>query len=83
MALAPGTRLGPYAVAAPIGKGGMGEVYRATDLDLTRAVAIKVLPEPVAGDRERLARFQREAEVLRRSTIRTSRRSTASRRAVA
>src|SRR5262245_9373351 len=64
MALAPGTRLGPYEVTAQIGVGGMGEVYRATDTNLKRAVAIKVLPASVAADRERLVRFQREAEVL-------------------
>jgi len=64
MALAPGTRIGPYEISAQIGAGGMGEVYRATDTDLKRQVAIKVLPESVASDAERLARFQREAEVL-------------------
>ncbi len=64
MSLSPGTRLGPYEVAAQIGVGGMGEVYRATDTNLKRAVAIKVLPASVAADAERLARFQREAEVL-------------------
>jgi serine/threonine protein kinase len=64
MALAAGTRLGPYEVTASIGAGGMGEVYRAIDKDLKRAVAIKVLPESVSADAERLARFQREAEVL-------------------
>ncbi len=64
MALTPGTRLGPYEVIAQIGVGGMGEVYEATDTNLKRAVAIKVLPASVAADAERLARFQREAEVL-------------------
>ncbi len=64
MALAPGVRLGPYEIAAQIGEGGMGEVYQATDTNLKRAVAIKVLPESLASDAERLARFQREAEVL-------------------
>ena len=64
MALTPGTRFGPYEVAAQIGVGGMGEVYRAADTNLKRAVAIKVLAESTAGDAERLARFQREAEVL-------------------
>ena len=64
MALTSGTRLGPYEVTAQIGVGGMGEVYQATDTNLKRQVAIKVLPASVAGDAERLARFQREAEVL-------------------
>ena len=64
MALTPGTRLGSYEITAQIGVGGMGEVYRATDTHLKRQVAIKVLPASVAGDTERLARFQREAEVL-------------------
>jgi Tol biopolymer transport system component len=64
MPLLPGTRLGPYEVVAQIGVGGMGEVYRAADTNLKRAVALKVLPDSVAGDPERLARFQREAEVL-------------------
>ena len=50
MALAPGTRLGPYEVTAQIGVGGMGEVYQATDTNLKRSVAIKVLPASVAGD---------------------------------
>jgi len=62
--LSPGTRLGPYEVAALIGAGGMGEVYRATDTNLKRQVAIKVLPASVAAEGDRLARFQREAEVL-------------------
>ncbi len=64
MPLTIGTRLGPYEVVAALGAGGMGEVYRATDTNLKRAVAIKVLPASVAADAERLARFQREAEVL-------------------
>ena len=64
MALTPGTRFGPYEITAQIGAGGMGEVYRAIDTNLKRAVAMKVLPVSVAGDSERLARFQREAELL-------------------
>ena len=64
MPLSAGTRLGPYEVTAQIGAGGMGEVYQATDTKLKRQVAIKVLPESVATDADRLARFQREAEVL-------------------
>ena len=64
MALFPGSRLGPYEITAQIGEGGMGEVYRATDTNLKRQVAIKVLPAAVAADAERLTRFQREAEVL-------------------
>ncbi|HXV62365.1 MAG TPA: protein kinase [Vicinamibacteria bacterium] len=64
MSLAAGTRLGPYEIGAPIGKGGMGEVYRARDTKLGRDVAVKVLPEPFAEDEERMARFQREARVL-------------------
>ncbi len=64
MSLAPGARLGSYEITARIGEGGMGEVYRATDTILKRQVALKVLPEELALDRERLARLQREAEVL-------------------
>ena len=64
MALSPGTRLGPYEIVAPLGAGGMGEVFRARDTKLNRQVAIKVLPVPVAQDAERLARFKREAQVL-------------------
>ena len=64
MALGPSTRFGPYEVGSLIGVGGMGEVYRARDTNLKREVAIKVLPEFFASDAERLARFQREAEVL-------------------
>src|SRR3989304_6033396 len=64
MSLAPGTSLGPYEITAQIGEGGMGEVYRATDTKLKREVAIKVLPAAFTEDRERLARFEREAQVL-------------------
>jgi serine/threonine protein kinase len=64
MSLAAGTRLGPYEILAPIGAGGMGEVYRARDTRLKREVAVKVLPDSFASDPERMARFQREAEVL-------------------
>ena len=64
MALADGTRLGPYEILSPIGAGGMGEVYRAKDTKLGREVAIKVLPEVFSRNRERLARFQREARLL-------------------
>ncbi len=61
---APGTRIGPYEIVAQLGVGGMGEVYRATDSRLKRQVAIKILPAALATDPDRLARFQREAEVL-------------------
>ena len=64
MALNPGTRFGPYEIVEKIGAGGMGEVYRATDTVLKRDVAVKVLPASFANDRDRLDRFQREAEVL-------------------
>jgi serine/threonine protein kinase len=59
-----GGRLGPYEITSQIGAGGMGEVYRATDTNLKRSVAIKVLQPSVASDADRLARFQREAEIL-------------------
>ena len=64
MNLAPGTRVGIYEIIAPIGAGGMGEVYRARDTRLDRDVAIKILPPLFAGDPERLARFEREAKTL-------------------
>jgi serine/threonine protein kinase len=64
MAFRSGDGIGPYRVLDELGEGGMGEVYRATDTNLTRDVAIKVLPEAVAVDPEWLARFQREAQVL-------------------
>ena len=57
-------RVGSYQIIAPLGAGGMGEVYRARDTRLKRDVALKVLPEAFARDPERMARFQREAEVL-------------------
>src|SRR5712691_476870 len=64
MSLPSGTHLGPYEILAPIGAGGMGEVYRAKDIKLDRDVAIKVLPEAFAHDAERMARFEREAQLL-------------------
>jgi tetratricopeptide (TPR) repeat protein len=62
MTLSPGTRLGPYEITAPIGAGGMGEVYKARDTRLDRTVAVKVLPAEFAADAERLTRFEREAK---------------------
>jgi Tol biopolymer transport system component len=64
MALTLGTKLGPYEIASPLGAGGMGEVYRARDTKLKREVALKVLPELFANDAQRMARFEREAQVL-------------------
>src|SRR6266571_3001442 len=64
MTLSIGTRLGPYEIQSALGAGGMGEVYRARDTKLGRDVALKVLPELFATDLDRLARFQREAQVL-------------------
>ena len=64
MALQVGSRLGHYDVTALIGEGGMGQVYQATDTKLNRQVALKILPEAFASDPDRLARFQREAQVL-------------------
>ena len=64
MTLASGTRLGPYEVLATLGAGGMGEVYRARDTKLGREVAIKILPADFAQDRDRVARFTREAQIL-------------------
>ncbi len=64
MALAPGTKLGPYEITAPLASGGMGEVYRARDAKLNRDVAIKVLPDRLAQDAGALARFEREAQAV-------------------
>jgi serine/threonine-protein kinase len=64
MALTIGTQLGSHEITALLGKGGMGEVYRARDLKLKREVAIKILPEQFSCDSDRVSRFQREAEVL-------------------
>jgi serine/threonine-protein kinase len=64
MPLSVGDKLGPYEVLAPLGAGGMGEVYRAKDTRLKRDVAVKVLPEAFARDPDRMARFTREAQML-------------------
>jgi serine/threonine protein kinase len=64
LALIPGTRLGFYEVTAPIGEGGMGQVYRARDTKLNRDVALKLLPDAFASDPDRLVRFTREAQTL-------------------
>ncbi len=64
MSLQPGTTLGPYQIDAPLGAGGMGEVYKATDTRLDRTVAIKVLPEHVAADPDLKQRFEREARTV-------------------
>src|ERR1700751_3448700 len=64
MPLAPTTRLGPYEIIAPLGAGGMGEVYRARDTRLGREVALKILPESFARDQDRLHRFEQEARAV-------------------
>jgi eukaryotic-like serine/threonine-protein kinase len=64
MSFAPGTKLGPYEIRSPLGAGGMGEVYRASDGKLGRDIALKVLPAELAKDPERLTRFRREAKAL-------------------
>jgi eukaryotic-like serine/threonine-protein kinase len=64
MTLTSGTRIGPYEIQSPLGAGGMGEVYRARDGRLGRDVAIKVLPEAFAQDKERLRRFETEARAV-------------------
>ena len=66
MSLAPGTRLGPYEIVAPVGAGGMGEVYRARDTRIDRTVAIKVLPSDASASPEAAARFEREARAIAR-----------------
>src|SRR5467141_5125904 len=64
MPLAPGTQLGPYEITAPLGAGGMGEVYRARDTRLERTVAIKILPAQFSSDPVRKQRFEREAKTI-------------------
>ena len=64
MPLVPGTKLGPYEIVSPLGAGGMGEVYRAKDTRLERAVAIKILPEQLSKDPVRKQRFEREAKTI-------------------
>src|SRR5262245_66084262 len=64
MSLGPGTRLGPYEIVAPIGAGGMGEVYKAKDTRLDRIVAVKVLPSHVSSDPVLRERFEREARTI-------------------
>src|SRR5882762_10402769 len=66
MAIPTGTRLGPYEILAPLGAGGMGEVYRARDTRLGREVAVKVLPQAFASDPDRLRRFEQEARAAGR-----------------
>ena len=64
MGLAPGTSIGHYDVTALLGEGGMGQVWQATDTQLNRQVALKILPDAFAADPDRLARFTREAQIL-------------------
>ena len=64
MALSSGTKLGPYEIVAPLGAGGMGEVYRARDTRLDRSVAIKILPAQFSSDPVRKQRFEREAKAI-------------------
>src|ERR1700723_1101749 len=64
MTLSPGSKVGPYEIVAPLGAGGMGEVYRARDARLGREVALKVLPESFSREAERLRRFEQEAPAL-------------------
>jgi eukaryotic-like serine/threonine-protein kinase len=64
MPLAPGTKLGPYEIASPLGAGGMGEVYRARDTRLDRTVAVKILPSHLSSNLEAKQRFDREARTI-------------------
>src|ERR1700679_3954035 len=64
MTLTPGTKLGPYEIQSLLGAGGMGEVYRARDTRLQRDVAVKILPQSLAHDRDRLRRFEQEARAV-------------------
>ena len=64
MPLSPGTRIGPYEIVAKLGEGGMGEVYRARDTKLNRPVAIKALQASMLSDMARIARFEREAQLV-------------------
>src|SRR6059036_2595956 len=68
MSVAPGTRLGPYEIVAPIGAGGMGEVYKARDTRLDRTVAVKILPAALAADPQFRERFDREARAISQLT---------------
>ncbi len=72
MGLIQGSRVGPYEIVAPIGAGGMGEVFRARDSKLNRDVAIKVLPAEFAQDRERVARFRCDPQSPHSGAIRTT-----------
>src|SRR5256884_5521781 len=76
MAISIGTQLGSHEITALLGKGGMGEVYRARDTKLKREVAIKILPDEFSRDPDRVSRFQREAKFSRRLITRTSPRFT-------
>jgi eukaryotic-like serine/threonine-protein kinase len=78
MPLAAGTRFGPYEILAPIGAGGMGEVYRARDTRLDRTVAVKVLPEHLSSNPQLRERFEREARAISSLAIRISAPSTTS-----